>query len=126
MRSVASVLFGRAAGIGWRGLCRCASRIAISFMGLPNAKWAEVDLRKLADYCLSPMHPVGRHKAAVFRAALGLTAADAQMLRERILLAAIDGQAIAGQTTSSGIDTTSISRSRRRRHSVEPMFGRLG
>lgn len=45
-------------------------------------------------YCLSPVHPVGKHKAAVFRAALGLTAADAHVLRGRILRAAVDGQAV--------------------------------
>lgn len=63
-------------------------------MGLPNADRAEVDLRKLSEYCLSPAHPVGKHKAVVFRAALGLTAADAHRLRERILRAAIEGQAV--------------------------------
>ncbi|MGP0066701.1 MAG: DUF6883 domain-containing protein [Isosphaeraceae bacterium] len=36
----------------------------------PNSDQAEVDLRKLSEYCLSSTHPVGKHKAAVFRAAL--------------------------------------------------------
>jgi hypothetical protein len=62
-------------------------------MKLPNADRAEVDLRKLSDYCLSPVHPVGKHKAAVFRAALGLTAAEAPALREWLLQAALEGQA---------------------------------
>ena len=63
-------------------------------MGLPNADQAEVDLRKLSEYCLSPAHPVGKHKAVVFRAALGLTADDAPRLRERILRAAMEEQAV--------------------------------
>jgi hypothetical protein len=40
---------------------------------LPNAEWALLDIRKLADYCLSPVHPRGRHKARVFRDALDLS-----------------------------------------------------
>jgi hypothetical protein len=46
-------------------------------MMLPNAERAIIDPAKLTDYCLSATHPVGRHKAAVFRSALGLTAPDA-------------------------------------------------
>ena len=71
-------------------------------MGLPNAERAEVDPRKLADYCLSPVHPVGKHKAAVFRAALGLTASDAGELRDRLLQAAVSGQAVPGSTDEYG------------------------
>jgi hypothetical protein len=65
----------------------------MDLMKLPNADRAEVDIRKLSEYCLSPTHPVGKHKAAVFRAALDLTASDAPALRERILQAAVEGQA---------------------------------
>ena len=63
-------------------------------MKLPNADRAEVDFRKLSEYCLSLAHPVGKHKAVVFRAALGLTVEDAPTLRERILRAAIEEQAV--------------------------------
>ena len=63
-------------------------------MRLPNAERAEVDLRKLEGYCLSPEHPVGRHKAAVFRAALGLTVSDAIVLRDRLLGAVVEGEGI--------------------------------
>ncbi len=63
------------------------------FMKLPNCERAQVDLRKLSDYCLSTTHPVGKHKAAVFRAALGLTGSDAPAFREWLLQAAIDGEA---------------------------------
>jgi hypothetical protein len=44
---------------------------------LPNAASAIFDIRKLEDYCLDPSHPRGRHKARVFRDALGLSRQDA-------------------------------------------------
>jgi hypothetical protein len=71
-------------------------------MGLPNADRAEVDLRKLSEYCLCPEHPVGKHKAAVFRAALGLTAADAYVLQESILRAAVNGPAVFERSDEYG------------------------
>jgi hypothetical protein len=39
---------------------------------LPEAGRAYVDLDKLARYALDPSHPVGRHKARVFKAALAI------------------------------------------------------
>jgi hypothetical protein len=60
---------------------------------LPNGDEAVVDLRKLEDYCLSPSHPRGRHKARVFREALGLQQSDAAWLRNVLLEAARLGQA---------------------------------
>jgi hypothetical protein len=72
------------------------------FVRLPNADRAEVDLRKLSEYCLSPVHPVGKHKAARFRAVLGLTAADAPMLKARLLQAAIDGEAVKDRSDEFG------------------------
>jgi len=56
-------------------------------MKLPNSDRAIVDIQKLRDYCLSLEHPRGRHKARVFLSALGLTAADAEELRDTLLLA---------------------------------------
>lgn len=63
-------------------------------MRLPNGERAIVDLRKLRDYCLNPDSPRGRHKARVFAAALGITAAEAPQLRARLLEAArtVDAQ----------------------------------
>jgi len=52
---------------------------------LPNGNDAFLDIRKLRDYCLKLDHPRGQHKARVFRAALGLTPADAQRLGETLL-----------------------------------------
>ncbi|MHB1766838.1 MAG: DUF6883 domain-containing protein [Phycisphaerae bacterium] len=47
-----------------------------------------VDIAKLRDYCLSETHPRGRHKARIFRSRLGITAGDAQQLRQILLDAA--------------------------------------
>lgn len=56
-------------------------------MRLPNAERAVVDIAKLRDYCLSPTHPRGRHKARAFKAALDLASEDAVALRSAILSA---------------------------------------
>jgi hypothetical protein len=63
-------------------------------MRLPNARFATLDIRKLADYCLSPTHPRGRHKARVFRAALGIEQADAAWLREVLLVGVTTAEAL--------------------------------
>jgi hypothetical protein len=42
---------------------------------LPNADLAVFDIRKIADYCLNPLHPRGRHKARVFGGPLTYNAA---------------------------------------------------
>jgi hypothetical protein len=60
---------------------------------LPNSERAIVDIAKLRDYSLNPSHDVGKHKARVFHAALGITIDDAVWLRERILQAARDEEA---------------------------------
>jgi hypothetical protein len=58
---------------------------------LPNGERAELDVRKLRDYCLNPDHPRGRHKARVFHDALGVTQADAAELQATLLAAARAG-----------------------------------
>lgn len=57
-------------------------------MRLPNSDRAVVDLRKLSEYCLNPVHPRGRHKSGVFLSALGMTGAHASFLRDALLRAA--------------------------------------
>ncbi|HEY4114145.1 MAG TPA: hypothetical protein VGM17_08800 [Rhizomicrobium sp.] len=52
---------------------------------LQNFERAILDVRKLADYCLNPAHPRGRHKARVFRQALGIERMYSPWLREAIL-----------------------------------------
>ena len=54
-------------------------------MRIPHAENATVDIRKLRDYCMNPLHPEGKHKARLFAAALGMTAADAEPLRDALL-----------------------------------------
>jgi hypothetical protein len=54
-------------------------------MQIPNADGAVVDIRKLRDYCLNPLHDEGKHKARLFASALGMTVADAGALREILL-----------------------------------------
>jgi len=62
-------------------------------MQLPNSHKATVRIEKLRDYSLSPNHPVDKHKARVFKAALGITLKDAGWLRERALEIALSGNA---------------------------------
>jgi hypothetical protein len=54
-------------------------------MKIPHANRAEVSIRKLRDYCLNPLHDEGKHKARVFSSVLGMTASDAEQLRDRLL-----------------------------------------
>jgi hypothetical protein len=63
-------------------------------MPIPHAERAVVDIRKLRDYCLNPMHDEGQHKARLFATALGMTADDAEDLRTLLLQAVniTDGQ----------------------------------
>lgn len=69
---------------------------------LPSAENAIVEIRKLRDYCLSPDHPRGRHKARVFFFALGLTADKAEVLREALLPAALSEEAILAEEDGYG------------------------
>ena len=66
-------------------------------MLLPNGENAIVDFRKLRDYCLNPDSPRGSHKARVFAAALGITAADAENLRATLLDAARTSEVTVGE-----------------------------
>ena len=52
---------------------------------LPQASAAYIEPEKLVDYALDTQHPVGRHKAAVFRQALDIERDDWEYLRDRIL-----------------------------------------
>jgi hypothetical protein len=54
-------------------------------MLIPNAKNAVVDIRKLRDYCLNPEHDDGKHKARLFSSILGMTADNAEELRQILL-----------------------------------------
>jgi hypothetical protein len=71
-------------------------------MKLPNGKKAVVEIAKLRDYCLNAAHPEGRHKARVFRAALGLGPTDDVMLQKRLLAIARSQDASAGEADEFG------------------------
>ena len=71
-------------------------------MLLPGGTRAVVDVAKLRDYTLNPVHPRGRHKARVFAAALQIYQADAEFLRRQLLSAAATGDAILGRRDAFG------------------------
>jgi len=71
-------------------------------MKLPNPHKAVVEIAKLRDYSLNLSHPVGGHKARVFRSALGLTVKQAAWLRERALEIAVIGDATPGALSVFG------------------------
>jgi hypothetical protein len=77
-------------------------------MRLPNATSAILDIRKITNYCLDGDHPLGRHKARVFRAALGLTIADAGWFRGEILLGVQDAEAVELERIDSACGLASI------------------
>jgi uncharacterized protein DUF6883 len=57
---------------------------------LPNADRAVVPRDKLEDYLLDPEHEIGRHKARVFAAALGIGRRDWEYLRDQLLAGVLD------------------------------------
>jgi len=71
-------------------------------MRLPNSDRALVNLTKIRDYCLSTTHTRGQNKARVFAAALGLTASDAETLRDALLVAASRYEATPTELTEYG------------------------
>ena len=71
-------------------------------MKLPNAHRAIVEIAKVRDYCLDPIHPRGKHKARVFLASCGMTAQHAEQLREAFLRAAENLEAKPGQADDYG------------------------
>ena len=71
-------------------------------MPIPNAERAVVDIRKLRDYCLNPMHDEGQYKARVFATALGMTADDAEDLRGFLLQAVKTSEAQLGRRDAYG------------------------
>jgi hypothetical protein len=65
---------------------RCISIIFVPpNMLIPNADHAIVDIRKLRDYCLNLEHEDGKHKARLFLSILGMTADNAEELRQILL-----------------------------------------
>ena len=71
-------------------------------MKMPGSGKAVVALEKLRDYCLSPRHPRGRHKARVFANKLGLTSEDAEVLQAAVLAAAHENEAVIAELDNYG------------------------
>ncbi len=71
-------------------------------MKVPHAEKAQVDIRKLREYCLNPSHRIGKNKARVFAAALSLTLEDADSLRDILLQAIQDNEAKIGLRDTYG------------------------
>lgn len=63
-------------------------------MKVPNAERAVVDIEKLRNYCLSPEHRRGCHKALVFKASLGISLEHAEDLRKALLSAVLNHDAM--------------------------------
>lgn len=70
---------------------------------LPEADKAIVPTEKLRDYSLDPGHPIGKHKARVFEAALGMNRNDAPILKSLILQAILVNEAVALGTNVHGV-----------------------
>jgi hypothetical protein len=73
-------------------------------MRLPNVERAVLDIAKLRDYSLNPQHEAGKHKARVFKSALGLTADDAEWLREMILAEIQMEEAVTRPASAFGVN----------------------
>jgi len=71
-------------------------------MKLPHADHAIIEIAKLRDYSLNPLHPEGKHKARVFASSLGFTAKDAEILRNMILGAIMIEEAIGSVVDEHG------------------------
>lgn len=71
-------------------------------MIIPYAENAVVDMRKLREYCLSPEHDEGKHKALLFSVVLGITAEDADELRKILLRVVSTNDAKPGRLDAYG------------------------
>jgi|SRR5918912_1400780 hypothetical protein len=71
-------------------------------MKLPNAERAVIDMEKLHDYCLNSNHPKGKYKARVFLEKLELKADDVERLREMVLEAISQKEAMAKDPSTCG------------------------
>ncbi|MEH2177073.1 DUF6883 domain-containing protein [Nostoc sp.] len=71
-------------------------------MKLPNRECAIVEIDKIAGYCLNPEHPEGKHKARIFKSALGLNLDDAEELQAILLQAVANYDAIPGKKNPYG------------------------
>ena len=71
-------------------------------MNLPGAERAVVEIEKLRDYCLNPMHARGRLKVRVFASVLRIQQSDAEWLRAKLLEAAQQNEVVRGEADEYG------------------------
>ena len=71
-------------------------------MKLPNAENAVIDIKKLRDYCLNPIHPEGKHKARAFLEKLDMRRDDDEGLRQLVLEAILTKEATEQKPTKYG------------------------
>jgi hypothetical protein len=69
---------------------------------LPNGDQVIIDERKVTDYCLSPDHDDGRHKAHLFELMLGVNLDNAELLLDALRHAAAHGHAVRGKCDRFG------------------------
>lgn len=72
------------------------------WMKLPQSDHAVIDLRKVTDYCLSPDHEDGQHKARLFQTLLGLTINDADELIAALRHVATTEEVVLGKADKYG------------------------
>jgi hypothetical protein len=71
-------------------------------MLLPAGEHAVVADAELLNYVLNIEHPVGRHHAALFERLLGITRLNSDVLKERLLRAAVRIPVAAGKPSPYG------------------------
>jgi hypothetical protein len=71
-------------------------------MKLPNGDQAIIDPRKVTDYCLSPDHDDGKHKARLFQRLLGVTLDHGQLLLDALKEVASNRKAVVGKLDKYG------------------------
>jgi hypothetical protein len=64
---------------------------------LLNYENAYIDIQKLKDYCLNENHPIGKHKARVFKSSLSFSLSDAEKFVELIKEGLKSNEAILGK-----------------------------
>ncbi|MGH2954083.1 MAG: DUF6883 domain-containing protein [Solirubrobacterales bacterium] len=70
---------------------------------LPNADRAVIEPEKVRDYVLSPDHEHGRHKARVFRSALGIDRDSWEYLRQQIAARVVEADVSEVRTGRYGL-----------------------
>lgn len=71
-------------------------------MKLPNPEIAIIDDGKLVAYSLNPNHDEGKHKARVFKSALGITLENLEELKSTLLEAVKNYEAVPAKAIAYG------------------------